>query len=123
MTVPHIDVLALLETHGKTSDEALDAAWAGDLAKLGRWLKDNDPDTGLNTRTPGCLLEGDPGLPTRTTALYVAVAANQLPVAKLLLDRGANRARSHCRFAPPFILFMSDPLRYSVSRLLSRQFD
>jgi hypothetical protein len=36
---------------------------------------------------------------------------------------GALRARSHCRFAPPLILFIPDSLKYSVQLLLKRQCD
>ena len=36
---------------------------------------------------------------------------------------GADRARSHCRFAPPLIHFIPDSLTYSVPLFLKQQYD
>ena len=38
-------------------------------------------------------------------------------------QRGARRARSYCRFVPPFICFIPDSLKYLVTLFLKRQCD
>jgi hypothetical protein len=56
-------------------------------------------------------------------AVAAALAAIALRGGAGAVGRGAARARSHCRVAPPLIHFIPDSLTYSVPLSLKRQSD
>ena len=67
----------------------------------------------------------DPDEPAAVEAEGVPIEQLQAEHAAMLaaLGGGSGRARSHCRFAQPLILFIPDSLTYSVPLFMKRQRD